>query len=473
MIPEFAVVGHPNKGKSSIVATLSEDQHIAIGPVPGTTYRADRFTLTVNGQALYTLVDTPGFQRPAAVLEWLETHQGDASERPATVASFVSAHTGNDLFHDECELLAPILEGAGILYVVDGAKPYGAEYELEMQILQWTGQPRMALINKIGPGDYVDQWRNALDQYFSIVRTFDAMHADFNTRINLLSGFAELDERWRAPLHEAVSVLTEERRRQLRRSANQIADLLASALRYHQEQTLAEDMADSAKQALERSLRSRLLAKVRKLESECRDAIQRIYRHQLTERREAELKLLDADLFAEETWEIFGLSRLQLIATGGVSGAVAGGGLDLLVGGSSLFAGAVGGALIGSLGAWLAGDELAKVKVLGQSLGGDILRVGPIKARNFPWVLLGRAYLHHALISERNHAQREAMSISVERSQDLFESLSAQERHHFDSLFDKLRKGEISHNVDELVERIEVLLGTPIDVDLADKGSAK
>ena len=42
-------------------------------------------------------------------------------------------------FKDECELLRPILAGAGILYVVDGAHPYGAEYEAEMEALKGSG----------------------------------------------------------------------------------------------------------------------------------------------------------------------------------------------------------------------------------------------------------------------------------------------------------------------------------------------
>ena len=37
---EFAVVGHPNKGKSSIVATLAENDAVAIGATPGTTQAA-------------------------------------------------------------------------------------------------------------------------------------------------------------------------------------------------------------------------------------------------------------------------------------------------------------------------------------------------------------------------------------------------------------------------------------------------
>lgn len=38
-IPVFAVIGHPNEGKSSVVATLVENDRIRISPVPGETDR--------------------------------------------------------------------------------------------------------------------------------------------------------------------------------------------------------------------------------------------------------------------------------------------------------------------------------------------------------------------------------------------------------------------------------------------------
>ena len=464
MIPRFAVVGHPNKGKSSIVATLSENRNIAIGPIPGTTTHADQFTLTVNGEALYTLIDTPGFQRSGEVLRWLQANVRDASNRRETVAEFVSTFADDDRFHDERELLTPILDGAGILYVVDGAKPYGAEYEIEMQILQWTGQPRMALINMIGDGDYEAQWRQALDQYFSIVRRFDAMHADFTTRINLLRGFAELDEQWRSPLSNAVDALQAERLRQLERSANEITNLLYVALTATTEEGASGN--ERERPAQEARLEDKLMAKLRDREKNARDTIQSIYHHQRTQREELELKIVSDDLFSDEAWEIFGLSRMQLIATGGISGAVAGGGLDLIVGGTSLFAGAVGGAIIGSLSAWLGSDTLAKVKVLGQPLGGDLLRVGPVQARNFPWVVLGRAYVHHAIVSERNHAQREAISTLVHKDHDLYGSISTSERNTFEALFTKIRDNDASTQVrEDLVRSVIALLGIPVSAD--------
>ena len=67
--PRLAVVGHPNKGKSSLVATLAEDDSVGISPTPGTTLRARAYPMRVDGKLLYTLVDTPA-QRLRIDLGW-------------------------------------------------------------------------------------------------------------------------------------------------------------------------------------------------------------------------------------------------------------------------------------------------------------------------------------------------------------------------------------------------------------------
>ena len=123
MAPTFAVVGHPNKGKSTLVSTLAQDATVGISREPGTTAAARDFPMRIDGEVLYTLIDTPGFQRPRAVLEWLQEQQPSAAERPQTVARFVELHNNEPRFTAECELLRPIVNGAGILYVVDGAVP--------------------------------------------------------------------------------------------------------------------------------------------------------------------------------------------------------------------------------------------------------------------------------------------------------------------------------------------------------------
>ncbi|MFW6093888.1 MAG: GTPase/DUF3482 domain-containing protein [Pseudomonadota bacterium] len=442
MIPTFAVVGHPNKGKSSIVATLAEDERILISPRPGTTRSAHRYTLSIDGEPQYVLVDTPGFQRARAVLDWLEARAVSAQERPALVARFVAEHRDDPRFRDEVELLAPVVEGAGVLYVVDGAKPYGPEYELEMQVLQWTGQPRMALINMIGDGDYVEEWRQGLGQYFSIVRVFDAVRADFSKRTALLKAFAELNESWREPIERAVAALQAERDRRRHRSAAEIADALVECLGLVERAPLgdAEAADDERRQALEDALLERLRDHIRTREREARDRVQSLYRHQALHREESSAELLGADIFTGEGWELFGLSRAQLVTTGAVSGAVAGGGVDVLLGGASLLLGAGLGAVLGGAGAWFGGNELARVKVLGQTLGGRVLQVGPVRAANFPWVLLGRAWMHHQLVAERNHARREAMTLAMAADEHLMDRIPDPLRRRLASLLRRLAR---------------------------------
>ena len=153
--PAIAIVGHPNKGKSSLVASLTEQSSVPVSPVPGTTTRSTEYPMHVDSELLYTLVDTPGFQRSRRVLEKIRQFSSGADDRRLAVETFLeNARNREETFPDEVELLTPIMNGAGILYVVDGAVPYSEEYEAELEILRWTGQPRMAVINPIGAATY-------------------------------------------------------------------------------------------------------------------------------------------------------------------------------------------------------------------------------------------------------------------------------------------------------------------------------
>src|SRR5690606_17221497 len=71
LVPHLCVVGHPNKGKSSIVSTLTENDSVRIGTESGTTTNADSFEFMLDQRVLLRLTDTPGFQRARQVLSWL------------------------------------------------------------------------------------------------------------------------------------------------------------------------------------------------------------------------------------------------------------------------------------------------------------------------------------------------------------------------------------------------------------------
>lgn len=414
--PVFAVVGHPNKGKSSIVATLSQNDAIAIALEPGTTRQRQEYPLTVDGKTLYTLVDTPGFQRPRRVLEWLEAHSISASDRAETVKAFITQHHGDGGFTDECELLTPLTEGAGIIYVVDGSVPYSAQHEAEMTILRWTGQPSLALINSIGEDDYSDTWGRALGQFFQVVRKFDAVSAPFEQHISLLRAFGQLEPDWEQPLEQATTFLLAQRRQRRVEAAAMIARTLEEMMSLREKRTLTTlQTSEMSDEELARQLRTSWYHNQRKREQHLRIAIEKLYEHHRIERQEAELEWhSEHDLFSEDSRKAWGVNRRYLATAGFGAGAVGGAGVDALTLGHSLGAGALVGGLIGAAGSYFYGDRLT-LPVLNTGVLTNGLRTatfGPVQDSQFGYVVLGRAINHWWHISHRNHAGRELLDLA-------------------------------------------------------------
>ncbi len=432
--PGFAVVGHPNKGKSSIVATLAQDDSVYIDRLSGTTQRARRYPMRVDGEVLYELIDTPGFQRARAALNWLERHCTDVSKRPQAVAAFCDQHRGDQDFFNECELLRPIVEGAGIIYVVDGSRPYGPEYMAEMEILRWTGRPSLALINPIDNDDYVPEWENALGQYFKTVRVFNAHWAEFDKRVDLLRVFGQLHPAWQGPLQQAVGCLVNERRRQHQQAAELITDLLVKVLRHRESQRVPGTAATAAVRKL---LTKKYEAALRKSEEQCRRRIEEIYCYYQLRTRETALDIDGADLFDQQTWYLFGLTRTQLVLAAASAGASAGLLLDIGVGGHSLLGGTILGGLAGGYGGWRYADEIAKFKIKGLPTGGQTLSIGPASHPNFPFVVLGRALHHQRMVCNRTHAVREPLGLQDDKP---LAGFTAHERSRLAGIFRDLGK---------------------------------
>lgn len=441
--PVFAVVGHPNKGKSSVVATLSQNDAIAIALEPGTTRRRQAYPLNVDGQTLYTLVDTPGFQRPRRVLEWLEAHSVSASDHAETVRAFVNQHQGDGRFTDECELLTPLIEGAGVIYVVDGSVPYSPEHEAEMTILRWTGRPSLALINSIGPDDYSDSWQAALGQFFQAVRRFDAVRAPFEQHLGLLKAFGQLEPDWELRLEQATHHLSEQRRQRRHQAARLIAGALEDMMSFQEKRTLTAGQAAGISDGpLADQLRQHWYRHQRKREQTLRLDIEHLYHHQRIRRHEAELEWhSDHDLFSENSRRTWGVSRRYLATAGFGAGAVSGAGIDAITFGSSLGTGALIGGLIGAAGSYFYGDRLAlpalNIGVLRNGL--KTATFGPVQDTQFGYVVLGRAVDHWWHISHRNHAGRDLLELEP-ASHHWLERLDRNSRQAIQKAFEKGRK---------------------------------
>ena len=424
-VPRFAVVGRVNKGKSSILATLVEEADntkIRISDTPGETTRVYSIPLVLHGELLLEFLDTPGFNRARKALDWMQKRHAKTpgEAKIETVRAFVEAHRKKNAFQDEVLLLEPVLEGAGVLYVVDASKPFRADFAAEMEILRWTGRPRMAVINNISEEtDFTPEWRQHLGEYFNLTREFNAHHARFQERIRLLRSLLEIDETARPTIEKTVKILDREWTQRRGKCADVVMDMLEACLTYRASKTLSQEDStrDYRRQEIGEELKVEYLKRIQDMEAAFHKQMVSLYRHGDYEVLPDEsFANLAGDLDSQETWEVFGLNKWQLSVAGGLAGAASGGAVDVATGGHTGGLGALIGGLVGLGASVLKGKELADIKVTSpvvgdMSAGGISIKAGPPKNPNFPWVLLDRAFLQFEQLILRAHARRDAFVI--------------------------------------------------------------
>lgn len=416
--PTFAIVGAVNHGKSSVVSTLAEEDQVRISSMPGETVNCQLFWLL----DLFRFYDTPGFQNPLEA--YTELAAARNTRMPLRVfREFIERHRGQSEFDAECQLLQPIVDGAGIVYVVDGSEQIRKLHVAEMEILRLTGQPRLAIINRTSIDNYVQDWKQMLGAHFNAVREFNAHYATFADRLELLDTLASIEQSWKPKLKQAVAVFTEEREMRLDECAEIILKLLIDALQ-HREIASADAESEARRNSLGDELKQRFVNAVSTREAFAQQDIIKLFRHnRVTTESTGEL-LFDAELFSDDTWRAFGLDKKQLIAVSAIGGAAAGASVDLLTAGHTLLAGAAIGGAIGAAGGYIVGKKRPELKVnmpgllkrmgLGQKidLGGRAMSVGPYTAANFPWIILDRAFGTFFYVINRAHARQDKVTIN-------------------------------------------------------------
>ena len=225
--PIFGIFGRPSIGKSSIVATLTENDGVGISPWGGTTKEVMDYRLEANSQ--YALVcDTPGFARPREAFDWLKQRADGAHRRSDAIKLFVQNRDCQRQFPVETALLRLIMDrDAAILYVADDSRRFTPEYEAEMEILRWTGQARMGLINPFDERKYEEDWRLALRQYFDVVKVFNPTVADFEKKVQIFESFCQIKPGTRSGILELIDALRGQRSGRMDESLSILAGMLA------------------------------------------------------------------------------------------------------------------------------------------------------------------------------------------------------------------------------------------------------
>ena len=454
--PTFAIVGAVNHGKSSVVSTLAENDQVRISSQPGETVECQRFAL----HDLFVFYDTPGFQNAIEALTELAP-AAHAADPLALFREFIARHRGDDAFEAERLLFQPVVGGAGIIYVVDGSEPLLEIHAAEMEILRLTGAPRLAIINRTGTDDHVQDGKRRLGLHFNAVREFNAHHATFADRLELLETLAGIEQSWKPKLTRAVAVFRDEWDRRLGECAEIIVELLADALTHR-------EVADADSRLAGEKLKERFVAALTDRETRSHRAIIKLFGHSRVQAEAGGQQLFDSELFSADTWRAFGLDEKQLAAVSGLVGTALGakGGavLDASLGGASVLLGTlIGGALGGATGlvsAFVVGKRrpALEVAVPGESrwlpkklrFGGSARSVGPYAAVNFPWIILDRALGVFAYVINRAHARRDEAVIHSARMHAAMDAAGLSsarwadaQRKQCEKLFARIRRGKM------------------------------
>ncbi|MBD1585355.1 GTPase/DUF3482 domain-containing protein [Pseudomonas typographi] len=339
---KLAVVGHTNVGKTSLLRTLTRD--VGFGEVshrPSTTRHVEGARLSVGGQALVELYDTPGLEDAIALLAHLDRldEPGERLDGPARIARFLQGSEARQRFEQEAKVLRQLMASDAGLYVIDAREPVLAKYRDELEVLAACGKPLLPVLNFVASDNHREpQWREALARLglHALVR-FDSVAPPHDGEQRLYQSLALLLEPARQTLERLVQDHQQQRLRRRAAAQQLVAELLLDCAACRR--GVSSGQQSPAVQALRQAIRAR--------EQQCVEALLGLYAFRHNDASTSDLPLLDGrwgdDLFNPET-----LRQLGVKVGGGLAaGAAAGAGIDLMVGGLTLGLAALAGALAG------------------------------------------------------------------------------------------------------------------------------
>lgn len=228
---KLAVVGHTNVGKTSLLRTLTRD--VGFGEVshrPSTTRHVEGARLSVDGEPLLELYDTPGLEDAIALLDYLERLErpGERLDGPARLERFLQGSEARQRFEQEAKVLRQLLASNAGLYVIDAREPVLAKYRDELEVLANCGKPLLPVLNFVASSQHREpEWREALARLglHALVR-FDSVAPPEDGERRLYESLALLLENARPALQRLIDDQQAQRLARRHSGKRLIAELL-------------------------------------------------------------------------------------------------------------------------------------------------------------------------------------------------------------------------------------------------------
>jgi tRNA U34 5-carboxymethylaminomethyl modifying GTPase MnmE/TrmE len=359
-IPVIAIVGHPNAGKSSVLATLIENDQIPISPEQGTTIANQNHYLKLDGVTAIELIDTPGFQHHQDVLDWFKSN--NFNNKKDRLDEFLDNYKNDDSFKQDYQIIKAIFSSNLLVYIVDDTKPIRKADINEMEILSRTGSSRMALINpQNSVKKYQQDWQDALKTKFStVIREFNAHNSWFPERVKLFSAIREIDVQYLDPIDQYINGIHTIWDSRLKESAKIISDMLIDVLQ-EKVKTNIRNLNYNAKKRTKAELIKKFQKKINNHIDQSESRIRLLYKHRKWSKNLRRDLMHGKNFFSREVNKALGLSQKQLAIVSATAGAAIGGIIDASMGGASFLTGTVIGGGVGAATGYFSHTSLIHV----------------------------------------------------------------------------------------------------------------
>ncbi len=406
----IAVVGHTNTGKTSLLRTLTRD--VGFGQVsaqPSTTRHVEAARLLLRGKVALELFDTPGMEDSVALLEFLE--QSGTNERldgPARIAQFLETPQAKQRFEQEAKVVRQMLRSDAAFYVIDARDPVLAKHRDELTTLGSCGIPLLPLLNFVSdPAAKPDLWRQALARAgLHAVVSFDTVAPARDGERLLYEKLATLLDAYRSTLQSLIKAHEQDALQRHQAALGLLAELLVdvAACRVR---VSSEPASRLQKAAVD------LHKRVREREQLCVNTLLTLSSFLPNDLETEEIPIAkgrwEQDLFDPEILQTMGVR----VGGGAAAGASIGFGIDLMVGGISLGAAA----LIGAL----AGGGLQTLRHYGQSIKGKLVGEQSLRVDdNILRVLVVRQLQLITALENRGHAAMKRMQYNTGEQQSIW-----------------------------------------------------
>lgn len=339
-----AVVGHTNTGKTSLLRTLTRDPEFGeVSDRPATTRDVDLGYLTVEGDPIMALHDTPGLEDPMAFLDSLEDAHQRGQDWVETLRVVLNQETGGR-FGQEVLALEEVMGADLALYVIDARERVLGKYRDELEILSRCAVPILPVLNFLAdPEAKVEEWRAQLARLnLHVAASFDTVVLDLGNERQLYEKIQALVHGHEAALAGLLDQVHLRRDRIRAGAAESIAELLIDAAAHRVVAKTDDEAAKArAQERLEDSLRRR--------ETKCLSTMLSLHSFRegdlIAQSLPVENGHWGMDLFNAEALKQFGVTTTSAAAVGAMTGLA----VDVVVGGLTLGAAAATGAAVGAV----------------------------------------------------------------------------------------------------------------------------